>query len=344
MSTEETKYLKIHQKIAYGFGDFGANCFYTFLTSFVLIYLTDAVGLNAGIVGTLILISKCFDGFTDVVFGKMIDKTHHRFGKARPWMIFTTIPIAVCEVLLFSTPIGMSQGMQYAYFFIIYTVSNSIFYTANNIAYSTLMALITKNEGERIQITSLRYMFAMIASVMISAISIGMVNAFGGGVAGWRMTSLVFAVIQTICCLFCCLSVKEIPEETSVQQVDANFFETLKAVLTNKYYILLLTNTILGYISTGIMGTLGVYYCSYVLGNSALLGVVSMAQLTLAIGLAFTPAIAKKNGNIQGNDSFLCDFSRFYNFSCNSRIYEINSSTGGSNSVEISYFCTIFGL
>lgn len=309
MNEENKKYLKWYQKLGYGQGDFGANCFYVFVTNFVLIYLTDTVGLNAGIIGTLILVSKCFDGISDVIFGKMIDKTNHKLGKARPWILFSTLPIAIFEVLMFTVPSGLSQGMQYVYFFIIYTASNAIFYTANNISYATLMALITKNKNERVQITSYRYIFAMIANIIISAVSMGMVNAFGGGVSGWRTTSLIFAVLQIFSNIILVLSAKEIPENTKNEgdeqktetikendKLSDSFGNTLKAVMTNKYYILMLTNTILGYISQGIMGALGIYYCTYVLGNSALLGVLSMAQLAMAIGLLGTPAVVRKMG------------------------------------------------
>ena len=73
---EEKKYLKWYNKVGYGSGDIAGNVVYAFLTSFIMVYLTDTVGLASGIVGTLIAFSKLFDGFTDIFFGSMIDKTH----------------------------------------------------------------------------------------------------------------------------------------------------------------------------------------------------------------------------------------------------------------------------
>ena len=78
---EDKKYLKWYNKIGYGSGDIAGNVVYAFLTSFIMVYLTDTVGLASGIVGTLIAVSKLFDGFTDIFFGSMIDKTKSRFGK-----------------------------------------------------------------------------------------------------------------------------------------------------------------------------------------------------------------------------------------------------------------------
>ena len=85
---EEKKYLKWYNKIGYGSGDVAGNVVYAFLTSFIMVYLTDSVGLAAGVVGTLIAVSKLFDGFTDIFFGSMIDKTHSKMGQAKPWMLY----------------------------------------------------------------------------------------------------------------------------------------------------------------------------------------------------------------------------------------------------------------
>ena len=99
---EEKTYLKWYNKIGYGSGDIAGNVVYAFLTSFVMVYLTDTIGLASGIVGTLIAASKLFDGFTDVFFGSLIDKTHTKLGKARPWMIYGYIGCALTLVAVFA--------------------------------------------------------------------------------------------------------------------------------------------------------------------------------------------------------------------------------------------------
>ena len=130
----ERRYLKWYNKVGYGSGDVAGNVVYAFLSSFVMIYLTDTVGLNPGIVGTLIAVSKLFDGLTDVFFGSMIDKTHSKLGKARPWMLYGYIGCAITLVGIFAIPMGMSEFAKYAWFFICYSLLNAVFYTANNIA------------------------------------------------------------------------------------------------------------------------------------------------------------------------------------------------------------------
>ena len=101
----------------------------------MMVYLTDSVGLAAGVVGTLIAVSKLFDGFTDIFFGSMIDKTHSKMGKAKPWMLYGYIGCAITLVCCFTVPVSLGTTAKYAWFFISYTLLNGVFYTANNIAY-----------------------------------------------------------------------------------------------------------------------------------------------------------------------------------------------------------------
>ena len=147
-SAEQRKYLSLWSQIAFGMGDGGCNCFSAFVSAFVLIYMTDAVGMNAGVIGTLMMLSRLLDGISDVLFGRIMDKTHTKLGKARPWFIGSAFPLAISTVLLFMIPNSASSTIQYVYFFIIYTFANAICYTANNISYTSLVALATKNPND----------------------------------------------------------------------------------------------------------------------------------------------------------------------------------------------------
>lgn len=100
----EKRYLKWYNKVGYGSGDIAGNVVYAFLSSFVMIYLTNTVGLNPGIVGTLIAVSKLLDGVTDIFFGSLIDKTHSKMGKARPWMLYGYIGCAITLVAILQFP------------------------------------------------------------------------------------------------------------------------------------------------------------------------------------------------------------------------------------------------
>lgn len=210
---QEKQYLKWYNKVGYGSGDIAGNVVYAFLSSFVMIYLTNTVGLNPGIVGTLIAASKFFDGVTDIFFGAMIDKTKSRMGKARPWMLYAYIGCAVTLVAIFAVPLDMGKTSQYIWFFIAYTLLNAVFYTANNIAYSALTALVTKNSKERVQMGSYRFIFAFATSLLIQSITVGAVAAFGGGAFGWRTIAIIYAVIGLLVNTISVLSVKELSQE-----------------------------------------------------------------------------------------------------------------------------------
>lgn len=111
-ATTEKKYLKWYQKLAYGSGDLASNCSYGLVSSFVLLYLTGTLGLDSAIIGSLMLASKVLDGISDVIFGTLIDRTHSKLGKARPWMLFGQVGVSLCLFLLFAIPAG-STTMQY---------------------------------------------------------------------------------------------------------------------------------------------------------------------------------------------------------------------------------------
>ena len=144
---EERRYLKWYNKVGYGSGDVAGNVVYVLLSAFVMIYLTDTAGLNPGVVATLMMVSRLFDGFSDIIFGALLDRTNTRMGKARPWMLWGFVGCAAMLIAIFAIPTSLGDTAKYAWFFIAYTLLNAVFFTANNIAYSSLTALITRNGG-----------------------------------------------------------------------------------------------------------------------------------------------------------------------------------------------------
>lgn len=298
---EEKKYLKWYNKIGYGSGDIAGNVVYAFLTSFVMIYLTDTVGLNPGIVGTLIAVSKLLDGVTDVFFGTMIDRTKTKMGKARPWMLWGYIGCAITLVAIFAVPVNVGEFAQYAWFFIAYSLLNAVFYTANNIAYSALTALITKNSKERVQMGSYRFIFAFSTSLLIQTITIGFVDLMGGGAEGWRWVAIIYAIIGLVVNTISALSVKELSEEElkeerekETQDDKLSLFQTAKLLFTNKYYVMICGVYILQQIYSAMI-SVGIYYMIYILKNENLYGVFSWAiNIPLIIALIFTPALVGK--------------------------------------------------
>ena len=305
---KEKTYLNWYNKIGYGSGDIAGNVVYALLSAFVMIFLTDTVGMNAGVVGTLIAVSKLFDGVSDIFFGSLIDKTKTRMGKARPWMFYGYFGCAVCLVAIFCIPAGVSATAQYAWFFIAYTLLNAGFYTANNIAYSALTALITKNNNERVQMGSIRFMFAFGTSMLIQTITVGLVAHFGGGAAAWRTVAIIYAVVGVISNTISVLSVRELSAEElaegeEIQQDTAaeekyTLADAFRLLVQNKYYLMICAAFILMQIYTATLN-MGIYYMTYVLKNANLLGVFSWAiNIPMIIGLLFTPFLVAKFGGM----------------------------------------------
>lgn len=312
-ATTEKKYLKWYQKLAYGSGDLASNCSYGLVSSFVLLYLTGTLGLDSAIIGSLMLASKVLDGISDVIFGTLIDRTHSKLGKARPWMLFGQVGVSLCLFLLFAIPAG-STTMQYIYFFIVYTALNAVFYTANGIAYSSLVALITKNNNERVQLGSFRFMFAVVTNIFMGFAVTGMVEKFGSGAAGWRITALIFAIVGLVVNTISCLAVKELSEEelsgnTSeaaeegkavAEEKKHGFAETAKILVRNKYYLMILAIYIVYYIMSNLTTGAGVFCATYYWGDGSLLGQFSMMKMfPVIIALAFAPVLIKKTGSMQ---------------------------------------------
>lgn len=297
---EEKKYLKWYNKVGYGSGDIAGNVVYAFLTSFVMVYLTDTVGLASGIVGTLIAVSKLFDGFTDVFFGSLIDKTHSRLGKARPWMIYGYIGCAITLVACFAVPAGMGKAAQYTWFFIAYTLLNGVFYTANNIAYSALTSLITKNSKERVQMGSYRFIFAFSTSLLIQTITVGFVDWCGGDAAAWRLVAIIYAIVGLVVNTTSGLSVKELPEEElndgepKKTEEKYGLIQAFKLLVKNKYYIMICGTYILQQLYSAMIGA-GLFYMTWVLKNKNLFGQFAWAvNIPLIIALIFTPTLVGK--------------------------------------------------
>ena len=304
-ATGEKKYLKWYNKVGYGSGDVAGNVVYVLLSAFVMIYLTDTAGLNAGIVGTLMMISRLFDGFSDVIFGALLDRTNTRMGKARPWMLWGFVGCAGMIIAIFAIPTELGETAKYAWFFIAYTLLNAVFYTANNIAYSALTALITRNGSERVQMGSIRFMFAFGTNLLIQSITVGGVAMFGGGAAGWRTMAIIYALFGLAVNTLSVFSVKELsPEElagdddTAQKEDTLTVLESAKMLQSNKYYLLILVVFLLTQVFTAMLN-MGIYFMKYILGDENLLGTFAWAiNVPLIVGLLVTPIIVKKFGEM----------------------------------------------
>ena len=319
----EKKYLKWYNKVGYGSGDIAGNVVYVLLSTFVMFYLTNTAGLNAGVIGTLMMLARIFDGVSDIFFGTVIDKTRTRMGRARPWMLWAFFGCAAMIVAIFAIPASLGDNAKYAWFFITYVLLNAGFYTANNIAYSTLTALITKNSDERVQMGSIRFIFAFSTSLLIQTFTVKGVEFLGGGAQGWRTIAIIYALIGLAANTLSVMSVRELPaseledrsdgEESpgaDERETDAEegagedkptARESARLLLGNRYYLIILVVFILTQVYSAILNMVGIYFMTYILRNANLLGAFAWAiNVPLIASLVFTPAIVSRFGQIRG--------------------------------------------
>ena len=294
----EKRYLKWYNKLGYGSGDLAGNMVYAFLSSFVMLYLTNTVGLNPGIIGTLIMVSKLFDGVSDIFFGTMIDKTKSKLGKARPWMLYAYIGCAVTLVANFAIPASLGRTAQYAWFFIAYTMLNAVFFTANNIAYASLVTFCTRNSKERVEMGSFRFIFAFSTSLIIQSVTVQFVRALGNGASAWKTVAIIYAVIGLIVNTISVFSIKELPEEELAKDKDQeekySLIEAAKLLVSNKYYLMICVTYICQQIYTAMLN-MGIYYMIYILKNEDLYSVFSWAiNIPVIIAMCITPMLVER--------------------------------------------------
>ena len=117
-SMEPNTTLGVAERVAYMSGNIGIALINTIVATFLMFFYTDVMMLNAGIIGTILMVSRLFDGVTDIIMGMIVDRTHSKYGKARVWVIRTCIPYAISGLLLVCVPGGMTELVQYIYVFI----------------------------------------------------------------------------------------------------------------------------------------------------------------------------------------------------------------------------------
>jgi glycoside/pentoside/hexuronide:cation symporter, GPH family len=169
--------LSIKEKIGYALGDGAANIAWRGVATFLFIFYTDVFGINPATVGLLMLIARFSDGIIDVIMGVICDRTNSKYGKFRPWILWTAIPLGITLSLLFTSPnLGPAGKVIYAYttYFLFFFI-----YTANNIPYGALMAVMTSDDKERTSLGSYRMVGAFMGGMLVQGVLLFLVAQFG---------------------------------------------------------------------------------------------------------------------------------------------------------------------
>jgi GPH family glycoside/pentoside/hexuronide:cation symporter len=201
--------LTMGEKIGYSLGDAAANFVFMTMILFQLSFYTDTLVITAAVAGSLLLVGRLWDAFFDPMMGVLADRTHTRWGKFRPWVLWTAIPWGVVMVLAYSTPhLGATGKIIYA------CVTNILLmtlYSANNTPYSAMTGVMTGDVNERTSISSYRFVAAMIAQLIVGGFTLPLVAKFGQGdrARGWQMTMALWATVCVILFLITFLTTRE---------------------------------------------------------------------------------------------------------------------------------------
>jgi GPH family glycoside/pentoside/hexuronide:cation symporter len=185
------------EKISFGQGEVASNLSWTMVGGFLLYYYTNVAVLPVAVIGTILLLSRGLDAFADPVFGLLMDRTHTRIGRSRPYLLYGTVPLGILSVLVFISPFhGESAKIAWAYVTLLLI---GLIYSAVSIPYGALVPLMTKNNKEKIQLGSLRSIGSSVGAVLVTSLVTPMVAFLGKGNAqqGYMLTALAFAILGT---------------------------------------------------------------------------------------------------------------------------------------------------
>lgn len=293
-------FAKIGERFSYGCGDFGCNIIYTAMSAFLMFYYSDYAGVNTLAVGTIMLVSRVFDGVSDIIMGIIVDRTRSRFGKARPWLLRMCIPFAVSGILLFSVPAGMSETAKLVYVFVTYNLTSTVIYTAINVPYSSLNALMTQDPYERSVLSIFRNVLATCGTLLINLVTLPLVRAFGDNASAWTKAFVVLGFLAVAAFLINFAGTRERVKPASAGDGGAETVpvkEGILALFKNKYWIMMTGVLALFFLYYAINGGTTVYYAKEVLGDADLVSTINgIYNAIQIIGMFLIAKLVKKYG------------------------------------------------
>jgi glycoside/pentoside/hexuronide:cation symporter, GPH family len=283
--------LSVLEKIGYSLGDLAANLIFQTLMAFLAFFYTDIYKIPPAKASLVILIGGIVGAFFNIIMGAIADRTNTRWGKFRPWVLWTAIPFGVISLLAFSTP-DFNESGKVAYAFVTYFLL-VIIYSANNLPYSALSGVLTGDMKERNSLSAYRFVAVMVAQFIIQVLLLPMALAVGHGdkAAGFEKVMLVFAITGVICFIITFLTTREriVPPKEQKTPIRLDLADLAK----NKPWVIMLIVTILIFITLAIKGGMNIYFFKYYLTEEsqiAFLNKLGFPNLLQTLGNIFTPA------------------------------------------------------
>ena len=293
-----SKGLPFSEKFGYGLGDMAANFIFQAMMALQLNFYTDTFGLSPAQAGTMFLVVGLGMAVLNPVMGVIADRTNTRWGRFRPWLLWTAVPFGVIGILTFTTP-NLSAPAKLIYAWVTYLLLRLI-YTINNVPYASLTGVMTDDPNERNSIASYRQIFANLAGFIVQSLAIPMVIFLGHGsnARGYQLTMGIFLSISVVFFLIAFAVTKERIQPDPKQKSSVG--QDLADLFKNTPWIILFLVTTFYFIALMIRGSVMLPYFKYCAGNAILFSWFNGFGLTaLLIGVACSTALTKRMGKRQ---------------------------------------------
>lgn len=295
--TQETKgKLQWGTRLSYASGDVACNVVFGMIGTLLTLFYTDYVGISPATVGLMMLLSRLFDGVSDLIMGVLVERTTSRWGKSRPWILWMSVPFTVSAVLLFTVP--RTTGMlQFLYLFVTYNFCTTVCYTAINLPYGSLSAMMTRVSSERDMLSVVRMGLSPMGKIIAATCTLPIVKLLGNDQAAWIKTMSIWAVLALILLLVCFFKCEETVVIAAKEKAEkVSLSKGFSALFRNQYFWSVLVLWMVQSVSFGISGTILPYYCKYIFGNDTWMysALFLTETLTLVAGIfACTPLIRR---------------------------------------------------
>ncbi len=279
--------ISLKEKVAYFVGECGSCGMFYYLTITLSTYFfTDVMHLSATTLGAIIIASRIFDGVSDLIVGSLVDRTHTRWGKARPWVLLSTLPYALAMVLLYCLPATWTTAHQVAYVVITYNLAVTICYTVENIPWGSLPALMTRDKVQRSQMHSIRMLASPLGSAIGVSTAMPLISAMGGRQQDWITVMSILAVVGILCNIFAVVVIKErvVSQPEEAAQNKKNNRKDIPSAVHNPYWWVAILITLVWNTFSVATATLTPYYTKYFLLNAQITTAINNAQtITMAL-------------------------------------------------------------
>ena len=290
--------ITMREKVGFSLGDSAANFIFQTMMLLQLSFYTDSFGISAAAAGLLFLVARLWGAIFDPLMGAISDRTETRWGKFRPWILWTALPFGIIGFLAFTTP-NFGQAGKIIYAYITYMLLMSV-YSANNVPYAALSGVITGDMAERNSLFSVRFIFVTLATIAIQGFALPMVNHFGQGnsAKGYQITMGIFCVLAVIFFLITFLSTKERIKPDPKQKTSLK--QDISDLLKNRPWLIMFLVFIMMFIFLGIRNSILLYFFKYYLDKSSMLALLEVLNKGL-LGFLGKVGMIGPNADIAGN-------------------------------------------